>query len=178
MTLISTVTVGAGGTSSILFSSIPQTYTDLLLLLQVRIEATDVGGQFAQIVCYPNNVSYPDTASSFRELYGNGNTVTSSSASGEYIRLGYVPSGTATSNVWSNIQVYMPNYSGSTNKTFSCDGVAENNGLNGIQSVIAGLRTNTAALSSLRIEIGRTLSQNSIASLYGITKGSGGATVS
>jgi len=34
--LISSTTVGAGGASSILFSSIPATYTDLILDLSVR----------------------------------------------------------------------------------------------------------------------------------------------
>ena len=35
-TLISTVTVGAGGAASIDFNSIPGTYTDLLLVVSVR----------------------------------------------------------------------------------------------------------------------------------------------
>lgn len=178
MTLIQTVTVGAGGTSSIVLSSIPQTFTDLLIVIQSRIEATDVGGQFAQMVCYPNNVSYPDTTTAFRQLYGDGNTVTSSSGSAEFIRVGYVPSGTATANVWSNIQVYITNYTSTATKAFSCDGVAENNGLNGIQSLIAGRTTTSSPISSLRFEVGRTLSQNTIVSIYGITRGSGGATVS
>lgn len=177
MQKIATVTVGAGGAASILFNSIPQTFTDLVLTLSARIEATDVGGQFAQIVCYPNNASYPDATSSFRQLYGDANTVVSNNGSGEFVRLGYVPSGTATANVWSSIQVYIPNYAGSTAKTFSSEGVAENNGYNGIQTLIAGLRTDTAALTSMRIEVGRTLTAGSTATLYGITKGSGGATV-
>jgi hypothetical protein len=177
MTLISTVTVGAGGASAIEFTSIPQTYTDLQLFVSARISATDTPSS-AQLVLYPNSSSYPDTSVSFRELQGTGSGASSVSGSGEYIRIGYVPSGLATANTFSNISLYMPNYAGSTAKSFSADGVSENNATAAVQSIIAGLDTSTAALTSLKIEVGRTLVQYSTASLYGILKGSGGATVS
>ena len=46
MTLIASNTVGSGGASSVTFSSIPQTYTDLVVKINSRVTSTDGGGTF------------------------------------------------------------------------------------------------------------------------------------
>ena len=46
-TLISSVTVGSGGASSIEFTSIPSTYTDLLLNFSGRSNTNQASGGFA-----------------------------------------------------------------------------------------------------------------------------------
>ena len=68
---ISTVTVGAGGTSSISFSSIPSTYKHL----QIRFIGTcTVSGEYSQAVYMRVN---SDTGSNYsrHSLGGNGSTI-------------------------------------------------------------------------------------------------------
>ena len=44
--LLSSVTVGAGGASSINFTSIPATYTDLVLKISARTNSTGAGSTY------------------------------------------------------------------------------------------------------------------------------------
>jgi hypothetical protein len=76
--------------------------------------------------------------------------------------------------------IYIPNYTGSTAKSVSVDGVMENNATYAAAGIIAGLWNDTAAVTSVSIssEVA-TLVQYSSATLYGILKGtSNGVTVS
>ncbi len=52
---LSTVTVGAGGSSTITFSNIPQTYTDLRIVLSARTDRS--GFPNDNIRVYPNGSS-------------------------------------------------------------------------------------------------------------------------
>ena len=58
--LINSVTVGAGGASTIEFTSIPSTYTDLLLYCSVRDSATSTGVQNLYITYNSNTSGYYD----------------------------------------------------------------------------------------------------------------------
>jgi len=174
MTLISTVTVGSGGASTIDFTSIPQTYTDLQLVLSLRSSTSDAGGGVNTQI-KPNGATSGFT---IRDLYGTGSGVGSGSGSTKLF-LAFSNPSNFTSNTFSSSVVYMPNYAGSTYKSFSGDEVAENNGSTGYQGIAAGLWSNTAAITSLSILLDTgNLVEYSTASLYGILKGSGGATVS
>lgn len=176
MTLVSTVTVGAGGAASIDFTSIPQTFTDLCILIAARTTNTDTG-QSVNLVLYPNSSAYPDTNCTWRYLNGTGGAATSGSGT-NFIMLGNVPTALATANTFGNISVYIPNYSTTSAKSFSIEEVADENATGTTMMIVAGRTSATAALTSLNIQVGRTLAQYTTASLYGITKGSGGATVS
>jgi hypothetical protein len=172
MTLIATTTVGAGGASSIDFTSIPATpYTDLLVVVSGRSTAT-AGDD-------PMRVYFNGSTSSYtvRYLYGSGSG-TASGTNGNYTGT-TIPDANATSNTFGNVQIYIPNYAGSTNKSFSVDGVTENNGTTALQMISASLWSNTAAITSISLDlVNGNFTQYATASLYGITKGSGGATVS
>lgn len=174
MTLISTVTVGSGGAASIDFNSIPQTYTDLQIVYSLRgVYAVSNFG----LGIVPNGSEFPNLE---RILSGNGSTVSSSTTS--YRTIGWLPGSTATNNTFGNGLIYIPNYavSGIT-KTFSGDSVTENNATAAVQLLSVVRSSTTNAISSLSIAdstSGQNLVQFSTASLYGITKGSGGATVS
>jgi len=168
MTLVSTVTVGSGGAASIDFTSIPQTGTDLLVVYSLRSTSGD------------NNVqmSFNSSTTSFtnKVLYGNGSTVSSGS---NYAKAGYMPYSTDTSNTFGNNSIYVPNYTSSTNKSYSLETVTENNATSVAMALLAGLWSNTSAITSLSlIANSGSFAQYSTASLYTITKGSGGATVS
>jgi hypothetical protein len=170
MTLIATITVGSGGAGEMKFSSIPSTFTDLLVVYSIR---TGFSSVYQQIPVYFNNDSSNTTG---RNLLGTGSGASSDSASFPQYA---ATAANATSNTFSNGQVYVPNYAGSTTKSFSVDVVTENNATNAGQTLFAGLWNSTAAINTLQLwGASQTMQQHSSASLYGITKGSGGATVS
>ena len=171
--LIQTVTVGAGGAASIDFTSIPQTGTDLLLVVSARSQnAIIYDSLFFGFNGSNSNFSArylrADGSSPFSNTWSNA--VSDASATGN----------SATANTFGNFQLYIPNYTGSTNKSLSIDSVTENNATNAYQYLHAGLWANTAAITSLNFVIGGggNVGQHSTASLYLITKGSGGASVS
>ena len=159
-TLIQSVTVGSGGAASIEFGSIPQTYTDLKVLLSVR--SSDGSGTLR---VQPNGLT---TNLSSRRLEGSGSTATSAT-DGSVIAVYAITLSSYTASVFSNIEIYIPNYAGSTNKSVSADGVMENNATESYQNLVAGLWSNTSAITSLTLAKSTgNFVQYSSASLYGI----------
>jgi hypothetical protein len=161
----STVTVGAGGAASIDFSSIPSTYTDLLMVVSARGTANFAGnGQYYDIKI--NNSSANLTQ---RYVQGNGSAAssgTSSSTTGNYM-----PPSDYTASTFSNNVIYFPNYAGSTNKSFTTDSVNENNATAAYQIMNAYLWSQTAAINQITLTAGGgNFAQYSTASLYGISK--------
>jgi hypothetical protein len=172
MTLISTTTVGGGSASTINFSSIPQVYTDLLLLINGRSNNASLLDGIT--------LSLNGSSSSFnyRSLIGNGSSVSSTAPASN--NAGWVPAATSTSNVFGNTSIYLSNYASASNKTYSVDSVIENNATTSRLEIDAGLWSNTAAITSISLGSSNSSSYapNTTVSLYGILKGSGGATVS
>jgi hypothetical protein len=160
---IASATVGAGGASSIDFTSIPQTYTDLVL----KISARGDNGIWGMLL------SINGSAASFTNKYleGTGAAATSGSLA-QFI--GEENATSATASTFGNSEVYLPNYTGSTNKSFSSDSVSENNATTAYTNLTANLWSNTAAITSLSLSIyntsARKYSQYSTATLYGISK--------
>jgi hypothetical protein len=170
MTLIESKVLSSAA-ASIEFTSIPQDGTDLVLLISGRSSRS---GQIRDelFVGFNNNTS----GYTLRALRGNGSTTDSNTnGSSTYFGRMDMPAASATSNTFSNISVYIPNYAGSTNKSISGDSVMENNATESWQQIVAGLWSNTAAITSIQLkpevanfEAGTTVS------LYKITKGSDG----
>jgi len=161
----STVTVGAGGAASISFSSIPATYTDLILKLSAR---TDRSGITQDVIGIAFNSL--TTNLSMRYLQGDGSSASSSSsASLIWTR---ADAATATSNTFGNAEFYISNYAGSTNKSVSVDGVSENNATEAYANIVAGLWSSSAAITSIQLTSANSANfvQYSTASLYGISK--------
>jgi hypothetical protein len=159
-TLISTQTIGAGGAASIDFTSIPGTYTDLLVVYSGR-EITSTS--YSLLLTF-NGVS---TNLSAKTLDGNGSTANS------YTYASTIPNtdngADTTANTFSNLSFYIPNYAGSTNKTVSFDGVSETNGTTVYSRIGAGLWASTAAITRITLTPpAYTLAQYSTATLYGI----------
>jgi hypothetical protein len=158
-TLISSVSVGSGGASTISFTSIPQTYTDIKVVWSVRLSSTN----FDLTVDYNGS----NTSLTARTLY----TTNGTSATSEATAYGYYwmnTSGT-TANTFSNGELYMPNYTGSNNKSFSIDMVVENNATAARLALEAGLRSNTAAITSLQFAPNAgNFEQYTTITLYGI----------
>lgn len=168
-TLISSVTVGAGGASGIAFTSIPQTYTDLIVVMSVRDTTAAVNAAMTL------NINNTGGDGSMRYLQGSGSAASSSSLADD--KFYYANAASATSNTFNNLIAHFPNYTGSTVKTFSLDSVVENNASAGYQIIQAGYSPRTAAITQLNFYANSgTFVQYSTAYLYGLTKGSGGAT--
>jgi hypothetical protein len=156
-TLIASSTVGSGGAANITFSSIPATYTDLCLKISARSSATPAEGMY---------ISFNGSSASFtgRYLLGDGTNVTSGVLA-QYV--GSIYGSVGTANVFNNTDIYIPNYASANNKSFSVDEVAENNATTGYQNIIAGLWSNTAAITSITLTCTGFL-QYSTAYLYGV----------
>ena len=162
-TLISSVTVGAGGASSIDFTSIPATYTDLKLVASIR------NVSYRQTIIKFNNSSANFT---LKMLLGNGaSAVSYDQAAFGYNMTGYVPlDGTDTANTFGSWELYLPNYTSSNYKSGSFDVVSENNGTTAYANMEAGLWSQTAAINQLTILPYGSVNfvQYSTAYLYGI----------
>lgn len=178
MELITSVTVGSGGVASVTLpatGTIPATYTDLQVLMSVRT----AGGGAGDTV----RVQFNGSSSNFtvKELSGAGSgTPGSSSRSDGYV--GYMNAGGSTSNTFSNASLYIPNYTSSNYKSYSVDKVSEQNGITAYAEFVAGLWSQTAAITSLtfvsagsfNIVEGSTFYLYGISNVTSTTKATGG----
>jgi len=91
---------------------------------------------------------------------------------------GSAPSNNSTSNTFGSIQIYLPNYSGSATKTGSIDSVSENNESASGIALTTFTYNKTDAINSFAFLLSNgNFVAGTIASLYGITKGSSGGVV-
>ena len=168
--LIETKTLGTAA-SSIEFTSIPQDGTDLVALYSMR---TDIANNYGYLYLTFNGVA---TGYSYRILYGDGSTAASVSQPSATRFEGNLTNGnSSTSNTFSNGQVYLPNYTSSSNKSVSFDSIAENNASSGNGLYLtAGLVTITNAITSMAfLPPSGNFVTGSTVSLYKVTKGSDG----
>lgn len=170
MTLISTVTVtAAGGVANITFSSIPQTATDLVILFSGR----------CTVGWIDYTLLFNGSATGFtRQTAGVSQGGLSASRGTNNNYLGAINNPDHVANTFASNTIYIPNYAGSANKAFLIDGVNENTSSNVDMRLNVGGWANTAAINSITIAtITDNIAQYSSASLYTITKGTGGANV-
>ena len=161
---IATVTVGSGGASSIDFTSIPSTYTDLCLVTSTR-------GTFANYYDeFKIRFNGSTTGYTARNIYTGSSS--SAAVSGTFDAVAFGVGSNATASTFSNNMLYIPNYAGSNNKSFSSDFAGENNSANNFIGLYANLWANTAAITSISISSVNTSNfvQYSTATLYGILK--------
>jgi hypothetical protein len=165
---IASVTVGSGGAASMDFTSIPGTYTDLV----IKVSARDARAVVASSIVLQINGSTASSGS-YRRLYGDGGTVDSDAdGPGSTVQSGHSNGNSGTANTFGNVEIYIPNYAGSENKSFSSDGVAETNGSTTYMSIVAGLWANAAAITQIAVKPATAVNflQHSTATLYGIKK--------
>ncbi len=163
--LIVSSTVGSGGASSIDFTSIPSTYTDLCFVVSAR---SDQAATLSTLTCTFNGSTsgYTD-----KWLEGSGSAATSgSNLYSDKVFIGEISGATGTTNTFGNAQVYIPNYSStSVYKSVSSDAVQENNTTTAYVALTANLWSNTAAITSISIKSASgNLVQYSTAYLYGV----------
>jgi hypothetical protein len=166
MKLIAKTTLGSAA-ANIEFTSIPGTYTDLLVVLSTRSSRASTNDN----IKVRFNGASTDSNFTWRNLYGDGTTAISGTGSS----FGFVSDCNAannTSNTFTSVEVYIPNYAGSTNKSFSVTQAHEQNGTTAYTGVNAGLWSQTSAITSMNflLTTGPNFVTNSSAFLYGITK--------
>jgi hypothetical protein len=161
---LATVTVGSGGAANIEFTSIPGTYTDLLIMASMR------GTAAATVVQGKIKFNGSTTSYSERLLQGNGSSASSSSQSGADLEwIGVSPGANATASTFGNTFFYIPNYTSSNYKSTSSESVTENNATSATQHLVAGLWSNTSAITQITITPSSgNWAQYSTATLYGI----------
>ena len=158
-TLISSNTLSSSA-ASVTFSSIPATYTDLVLKFSIRGNRSSV---YDQVYL---DINGGGTAPSSRYVLGDGATA-SSGSSGNQISL--ANGSTATANTFGNGEVYIPNYLSSNYKPYGTNGVSENNATTAYASAFASLWQSTSAINSLVITVNSgTILSGSSFYLYGI----------
>ena len=158
--------VGSGGTAYIEFTSIPQTYDDLYIVLSGR--STGVGGEV--------RLSFNGTTTNYTTQYLQCNTaagtpLTASVDSGTSLYPGELTYSTMTADTFGSTTIYITNYRKSTAKTVSVECTTENNAAQNYQYISGGVWNNNAAISTIRIaNSGSYLyAQYTTATLYGIT---------
>lgn len=157
---IATTTLGSAN-STITFSSIPATYTDLRLVFTAKITTggfdalltfnNDNAGNYANVLCY---------------TLGAGGAASSSANTGQtYITLDFLGLDSNTPKLFT-IDIF--SYAGSTNKTMLRT-ASETLTSSGLVGTAASLWKNTAAISTIKIVTGSsTFTAGTTATLYGI----------
>jgi hypothetical protein len=165
---IASYTAGASEGASITLSSIPGTYTDLLLKISAKDKYT--GANYAALSCRFN----ADTGANYqyrRMFNSQGSSASDSSSSQTSCNLGYIPTADLT-NQFGICNVYMPNYTWSNPKIQSIDNAQEGaQATTGIFSPLMASNywSGTAAITSITITCGGTaFAQYSLFDLYGI----------
>lgn len=111
--------------TTITFSSIPSTYTDLLLKASIRTDTT--AATFSDLKLRLNG----NTSSVYNYIafHGNGTTMSRNQSSNEtraFLR--YTGTGNlATSNNFGSCEIYIPSYNSTTTKNLASTGVMETN---------------------------------------------------
>lgn len=160
-TLISSAT--PSGVTTVTFSSIPQTYTDLVILGSLRASNSSI------ITTMWTLTNTGGTAYSTTRLYGDGSAVTSARTSNNTeANIGFGVGGFATANTFGNVEIYYPNYTNSSNKPIGSFGVSENNATTSYIEVDASLLRTSSAITSITIGWSGNAVSGSSFYLYGI----------
>lgn len=173
MTLIATVAVSSNPTT---LSSIPQTFSDLKIVGSLRSTAAQTWDTW--YIRFNGNSSSLYTSYA---LYGTGSSADVNNGITPDTAVYFsntLPAANVTANTFNNFEMYIPNYAGATNKSFAVDVVTENNATGSYQAITAGRWASTSAVTSITFgTTGSNFTTGSTISIYGILKGSGGATV-
>ena len=162
-------TVLTGNQTTVTFSGIVNTYTDLVLLVSSRDDYAS-GRDNIKLTLNGTSANYTQ-----RIIYGwNGasGSVSSAGGGGAYFDYLYSTAASGTSNTFGSTEIYIPNYLSSANKPISATSVAENNATDSTTIIAAGafLWSNTAAITSITLApaLGTNFVSGSRFDLYGI----------
>jgi hypothetical protein len=155
MILVSTITVGTDSPSSIVFSNIPQTGKDLLLVVSARTTAPTSADCYITL-----NGSYTDT---LKRLQGTGSAVSFTTGAPVF----RINATSYTTSSFGNTSIYLANYLSTSSKSIFVDSVVENNASTADFSGIVSVNSSVSVpVTSMGIGYSAQFAQNSTASLY------------
>ena len=172
-TLISSNTLSSSA-ASVTFSSIPSTYTDLVLKVSARssradtldylkIQINSITSGYSDTYLTTGSAASPQSArDSSSSIFGIGATLA-------------IPGSNGTTNTFGSFEMYIPSYTVSQNKPMNSIAVAESNSATASTYYItseAELLSNTATVSSITITpyVGPNFLTSSSFYLYGVKK--------
>jgi len=137
--------------SSVTFTSIPQTYTDLKLVWSGRQSRNVYNAGYSIIQFNGSSSGY-----TYITLQGEGTNPASQTQAGlttDGLVIGGTDNSNNTANSFSSSEMYIPNYTSSNYKSVDGVGGSEQNVATGIlQLFTAGLWSNTAAITSITLK--------------------------
>jgi len=156
----------ASSAASITFSSIPATYTDLVIRMSVR---SDRAATTDTVKITFNN----DTSSiySYTRIRSDAATVTSGRDSAlAYANTGLTNANTSTANTFASSEIYIPSYTVSQNRPLSVFTTQEDNTTTAYIHAQANLYSSTTAISRIDLALltGPNFLTGSSFYLYGI----------
>ena len=156
-------------TASVTFSSIPGTYTDLVLKFSARVDGATTGRELRLRFNSDTTTLYSNTV-----VRGDGSAASSyRDSNATFTAAGRATGTSSTSDTFSNVEIYIPNYTVSQNRQASLYSVLESNTATITNNIVASadLYRSTTAITS--IEVSPT-SDNFVSGssfwLYGIKK--------
>ena len=169
--LIQSITVGSGGQAVIEFTSIPQTYTDLVIKASLRTTRNEPN-DYLMIKFNGSSSGYTDKNLATNAQSGSVFSETNNGSANYAFSYG-IHGNTGTANTFGNIEIYIPNYTSSNSKGFSSDGVQGNMSTTAQLAITAATWSGTSAITSIALrshDTALSLMQHSSAELYGIVK--------
>lgn len=162
---IFTNVIATGG--SLTFNNIPQTYTDLLITASIK-DNTSGGGTGQTMYMTFNNDGGANYSARWLESDGTSRYTTSNSAQTGF-RLGVVQSTGATSGMYSNMEIYIPNYTNNIYKSYFAEYATVNSGTGVYLGIDTGIWRGHTGVTSIGIGTGFSLNQYTSWNLYGLS---------
>lgn len=154
-TPIQTYTLSSASTG-ITFSSVPSTYTDLVLVINYRLDGTGTGAAGALRFNSDSGTNYSATF-----MYGTGSSAVSARATNAT----YADVAFMSSNSWATSISNIQNYSNTTTfKTL----VSRNNVSNGEVTAYVNMWRNTSAISNIQVFAASNYAVGTTFTLYGV----------
>jgi hypothetical protein len=169
-TLISSTTL-ATATANVTFSSIPSTYTNLVLKTSTRQDQSFANAKLFGIYFNGNNTNLYSTTG----IFFDGSAITSTrtdnpggATSYDSIYVRGSDLSTDTTSTFASAEIYIPSYTSTSNKPVSSFSTTENNGTTAYVSTLAGLGLINSSITSIGIQAVATFVAGSSFYLYGI----------
>lgn len=164
---IASITLGTA-TSSVTFSAIPNTFTDLVIRASVRGSESGTAGNLRLRVNGDTGSNYSRTR---LYAYGSGTFSERNFNQSSNTDVSFYNQATSTTNTFSNLEIYIPSYLSTSNKPISGSGAVENNSsTDNAVGVHAFHYRNSSAITSIEfINTAGNFVSGSTFHLYGIS---------
>ena len=158
-------TVGSGGSSSVTFSSIPQTYTDLYILCSARTNRTAYNTD--RITAKINTVT---TNMSYQEVQGGASFGTNAALDTTAFVVGHATTDANSNpvNIFSSSSCYISGYTTANYKIGLMESALMNTSTDGFMYITRSTWVNSAAITTLELVTTNPWYQYSKFYLYGI----------